>query len=658
MPNHNRLRDWLDQGLAAHRRGDVAQAVAAYRQALLLDPEDADALNLLGTGLLQMGDAVTAVAHLERAVRRQRSNSGAFSNLAQAYLALERPADAEAAFRKASRIAPQEPNFQLGLAAALALQGKLAEARALLERLAARVPASAPVWFNLGNVLRDSKAVEEAIAAYRKAIERDPQFADAINSLGSVYQSTLRFALAEEHYRKCLAVAPDHLLARYNLASVVMDLGRFVEAEALCRELIARAPEMATGYSILGAALGHQGRLLDALASHERAAALAPDDPKTAENYAAALMEAGHAAPGLAWFARALASSPEADAPRQLLGIALLAHGYLQEGWVHYGRRPAALRFREKYPALDLTRTLPRDLAGRHVCVLREQGLGDEIFFLRYAAVLAARGARVTYRSSEKIASLLARLPFIDVSVAEVGQLPPADANILLGDLPHALDAPAENTPPPALADLADRVAAFSAPVPPSIEVPPLAARVRELRETLSRLGPPPYIGVTWRAGTLPEEQNSATWLLYKTIGVTTLARVMGGVQGTIVALQRRPAAGEIEAFSAALGRPVHDLTALNEDLEGMLALLALLDDYVAVSNTNVHLRACVGKTARVLVPVPAEWRWTQAGRDSPWFPGFRIYLQSLQGDWREALAELARDLELTYGPAAPSNST
>jgi hypothetical protein len=58
-----------------------------------------------------------------------------------------------------------------------------------------------------------------------------------------------------------------------------------------------------------------------------------------------------------------------------------------------------------------------------------------------------------------------------------------------------------------------------------------------------------------------------------------------------------------------------------------------------------MHLRAAVGKTARVLVPRPAEWRWTMVGDESPWFPGFRVYRQGPDGDWSEALARLARDL-------------
>src|SRR5688500_11808581 len=146
-------------------------------------------------------------------------------------------------------------------------------------------------------------------------------------------------------------------------------------------------------------------------------------------------------------------------------------------------------------------------------------------------------------------------------------------------------------------------------------------------------------MGLTWQGGTAPEAQTGATWVLYKQIGLESLAQAVKKFAGTFIAIQRAPAAGQIDALAQALGRPVHDFSDLNEDLEGMLALLTLLDEYVGVSNTNMHLRAGVGKPARVLVPQPSEWRWMAHGRESPWFPGFPIYRQSVSGDWSVALS-------------------
>ncbi len=103
------------------------------------------------------------------------------------------------------------------------------------------------------------------------------------------------------------------------------------------------------------------------------------------------------------------------------------------------------------------------------------------------------------------------------------------------------------------------------------------------------------------------------------------------------------------ERFAKAIGREAHDLTALNDDLEGMLALVDLLDDYVCVSNLNVQLRAARGRASRVLVPHPPAFRWMAKGEETPWFPGTRVYRQTVDNDWDPAFAALERDLAAAW---------
>ena len=55
-----------------------------------------------------------------------------------------------------------------------------------------------------------------------------------------------------------------------------------------------------------------------------------------------------------------------------------------------------------------------------------------------------------------------------------------------------------------------------------------------------------------------------------------------------------------------------------------------------------MHLAAAAGATADVLVQFPPEWRWRIEG-ESPWFPGFRVHRQAIDGDWSHALRQLVR---------------
>ncbi len=656
MSDQRLLRACLEAGLQAHNHGNIEVAKDAFSRALAIAPDHPDALNLYGVTLLQLGQPAAALEYLQRAAHFQRNNAAVVGNLAQAYFILKRYDEARETFRKASRLDPRAAQFPLGAANSLALQGKLDTAEDLLQKLAARFPQSALVWFNLGNVQRDRQRAADALASFRKAIVLDPTLVDARNNLADVLHKSLRFEEAEREYRECVRAAPDYLLARCNLASVVIDLGRFDEAETLCRDIIRLAPELPLAHSFLGATLSHQGRLLDALESHAMAARLSPHDAKIAQTYAATLADSGHFREGVRWFARALALNPDLNSTHQLLAFALLGHGCFSEGWAEYIHRPWPAIFRAEHPQIKLTQTLPADFDGKQLCVLREQGLGDELFFLRFVPQLHAAGVRVTYCASGKIRSLLTRVPSLAQVLDEIA--PPADADAIIqaGDLAHAVSAfpasplPARGTaePAPHVAQTACRIAVFWPRVAPPLALAPLADRLAEIRARLTQTGPGPYLGLTWRGGTPPREQRAVIWVLYKEIGMAPLAAALKHAPGTFIALQRNPRPGELDALSGALGRRVHDFSALNEDLEGMLALLALIDDYIGVSNTNMHLRAGVGKTARVLVPSPPDWRWMMNhARTSPWFPGFSVYRQSLRGDWNAALAELKRDLNL-----------
>lgn len=643
----------LDSGLEAHRRGDLDAALALYREILRLTPEQPDALHLAGTALLQRGDVTGAIPLLEKAVRQQRNNPGFIGNLAHAYFSAGRFDDAAETFRKARRLEPRDIQFSIGLANSLAMGGKRSEAEALFRKLTQQHPGHPLVWFNLGNVLRDDGRFAEAVAPYQKAIELDPGLIDARNNLGSSLHSLLRFDEAEREYRACLATDPENLLAQPNLASVLIDQGKFGEAEDVCREMIRQIPDWDDAWTCLGSTLGHQGRLLEALECHRRVTEINPDDQKALEVYAAALGDAGFFQESERWFSRALARVPESPLAHQGMFFVLLCEGRLTDGWDAYRYRTSAERLREKYREAGLSTTLPADVNGKRICILREQGLGDEFFFLRYAPQLKAAGARIIYRGSNKIASLLSRLDCIDELLDEHAPLPDADAAILVADLPHALStqpmSPVTAKPDAGTKTLetnfSRRVTLYWPPVPPSLRLQPLADRIDEMRARLARTGPPPYLGITWRGGTPPQEQTSSTWVLYKAVPTQALGTAMKSFAGTLISLQRKPVPGETEALSAAVGRPIHDFSDLNEDLEGMLALLALVDEYVGVSNTNMHMRAMVGRTARVLVPCPAEWRWLFGRASTPWFPGFAIYRQTLQGNWQPAISALATDL-------------
>lgn len=512
--------------------------------------------------------------------------------------------------------------------------------------------SSAAAQFELGNLRFDAGTFAAAIEHYRAAVAAKPDFASAWASLGAALERLDRLDEAGAAYERAVRIAPGSAELMLNIANLQRRVGRLDEALRALRQALALKPGLAPAHNNLAIVLRLLGRREDALAASEAALAFAPNEPIFHNTRGNVLEELGRAEAAVDAFDTALRLRPDfaeasANKAKSLMslgrwdeasachdawlarhkadrlaryGRALikLARGRFRSGWEDYLARPGTVALQDV-----LQRTpFAAELAGTRFVVVADQGLGDTLFFLRYAPLLRARGAYIALRPDKRLAGMIDRARIADRVLgpdepAFLGAITIAD-----GDLPYLLGMGNGDALPPANA------------------LAPLADRAREIAQRLAVLGPPPYIGVTWRGGTKARAET-----LYKEVPLDALARAIAPVAGTVLVLQRNPEPGEIERFVAALGRKAHDLSPLNDDLEDMLALLAVLDDYVAVSNTNVHLREGAGRPSRVLVPLPPEFRWMAAGEESPWFPGTHIYRERLDRDWTEAMARLAADL-------------
>jgi tetratricopeptide (TPR) repeat protein len=619
------VRNLIAKGLELHRAGRLSESKGFYEQALAIQPRHPDALHLSGILALQCGDPERAVELIQRAIAVQPGNPAFHANLGQAFLAAHRVDAANAAFRRAGRLDPRNPQHTVAAASCLAIQGDLPEAEAQLRKVTRDHPGYALAWLNLGNAVLAQGRPEEALGVCLRAADLEPASVDAQGSVGKALHALSRFEEAEIAYRRCVALQPESEPGYRNLASVLMDCGKFDHAVIACEQGIARAPVSAELHMMLGSAYVHQGKLTAALEVFRNATNLAPDNLRALWAYGSALRGTGAVAQGMELRERVLALQPDSPEFRYGASCADLSLGNLQAGWMGYEWRSSRQTFPAQNPGIRLATELPASLQGKKVSLLREQGLGDELFFLRFTAELKSRGAEITYQADKKLAPLLGRVPALDR--VTTGEIPRTTEGLcaLLGDLPKLLGA--SNFQPP-------------------LALTPLPHRLQEIKGRLAELGPRPYLGLTWRAGIAPQEQRGTAWALHKSVPLDQLGAALRDVSGTLLTLQRAPREGEIGRLASIAGKPVHDLSALNEDLEGMLALLAVLDEYIGVSNTNMHLRAGSGRSARVLVPCPPEWRWMISGDESPWFPGFRICRQRPDGDWSAALDQLTRDLQ------------
>lgn len=428
-----------------------------------------------------------------------------------------------------------------------------------------------------------------------------------------------RIQEAQRGYEEALRREPGNAIALHYLGMIAWQRGDVVRAERMMREALAADATIADFHNNLGLLLRDTARVDEAIACFRRTLAVDARWFAAHNNLGLALEAGGREDEAIAAYREAITAEPAFAAARQNLARALLVTGRFPEAWHEYRWRLLAHGLSASPPD-PAAIPLPAALAGRAFALESEQGLGDVLFFLRFAPELVRRGAALGFRGDARLHGMLARTGLFALGLRAEHEAPTAGERVFVGDLPWLLQANAPERFPAALRLTAQ------------------AERVERLRARLAACGPRPWIGLTWRGG-VASAGPARTQL--KRIGFEALEAALRGVSATWIGVQRLPDAGEYAAASRALDAPVHDLSAANDDLEDMLALQALLDDYVTVSNANVHLRAGTGAPMQVLVPHPPEWRWGIQGARSPWFASARVYRQTARGDWQPAVAAL-----------------
>lgn len=506
-------------------------------------------------------------------------------------LAAHRAGDLDAAvdgYRQLLQHVPEQPDALHLLGLVRLSQGAAAEAEGLIRQALNRVANVAEVWNSLGNSLAAQGKAGEAEKAFEKALSINPDLAGALVNLGRLADGRHDAKAAEDCWRRALAIDPK-------------------EAEA---------------WTNLGIFLYWQSRWQESVAALERAQELRPNSPFVANNLGMAYRVVGRVEEAIVCQKRALSLDPHFSEARLAAAVAELSLGRWQNGWRDYLARPApddaTLLFRD---------VLPRDLSGSRFLVRKNQGLGDEIFFLRFIGELRRRGAaHIAYEPDQRLASILLRANLVD-EIRASGQKQEGETALSVADLPFGLG-------------MQD-----SDPVPPTVRLVPDAGRIEKVRARLVAAGSGPYLGLTWRAGA-----DGRMGIMRKEVPLVGFATAVRGWPGTLIALQRQPLEGEIAELSRLCGRPLADFTADNDSLEDMLAIVSLLESYVAVSNTNVHLRSALGLPTLILVPRPPDWRWMASGECSPWFPDCPLFRQASDASWESALDGLTAMLNTNKG--------
>jgi tetratricopeptide (TPR) repeat protein len=333
-------------GLEHHQVGRLQEAEQIYREVLQVDPNNPDALHLLGVIAHQVEKNNIAVELIEKAIRVQPSNSSFLNNLGEAYRGLGQISDAESSYRRALLLKPEYAEAHNNLGLVLQDQGKLDEAVASYIKALSFKPDFAKAHGNLGLALKEQGKLEEAVASYRKALSFKPDYVEAHNNLGLALQEQGKLDEAVASYRKALAVKPDYVAAHNNLGNALKEQGKLDEAVASYLKALSVKPDLAEAHNNLGLTLQKQGKPDEAVSCYVTALSFKPDYAEAHNNLGNALKEQGKPDEAVASYRKALSFKPDYAEAHNNLGNGLKDQGKLDEAVASYRK---ALSFKPDF---------------------------------------------------------------------------------------------------------------------------------------------------------------------------------------------------------------------------------------------------------------------------------------------------------------------
>jgi protein O-GlcNAc transferase len=300
----------LQQALALHQQGRLAEAEPLYLKVLKVQPGQSDALHYFGVLKLQQGRFDEAAALIADALRVRPNAPDALSNRGIALQSLGRYEEAVVSYDRAIAQKPGYTDALFNRGNALHALGRYAEALASFDRAVATQPDFAPALSNRGNTLQLLDRHEDAIASYDRALALRGDNADVLNNRGNAARALKRSDEAIADYRRALAILPDYPEALNNLGNALADRQSHAEAITCYHRALAIRPDYPDASMNLGNAMAATGHRAEAIACYERVLALQPDRADAYYARGGLLHTLGRYEEAIADYDRALAFRP------------------------------------------------------------------------------------------------------------------------------------------------------------------------------------------------------------------------------------------------------------------------------------------------------------------------------------------------------------
>jgi hypothetical protein len=446
----------------------------------------------------------------------------------------------------------------------------------------------------------------------------------AAEFLAAIRQRLKSLGLLVVRARAASSVVHDNANKQFLRCVQFSDRGEFEQARVCYLKLLQIHPQHAKTHNNLGIIYHREGNPAEASKALKTALKIDPSLTEAYVNLGNLMQDQQDLENALKYYDAALRLDPKLAHARYSRATILLAMGRFDEGWREYEWRWQLPH--ELFVSRHFTR--PRwdgsqDINRKKILLFAEQGFGDTLQFIRYAPMVAARGAHVIIECRHELSSLLQTAEGIH-SVAPPGQpLPEFEYETPIMSLPLAFKTAVATIPAKVPYLFPDEAA--------------IHAWRSRLRSDVDKL----KVGLVWAGdpGFVRARDKSCP--------LAQLARLFDVAGCAFFSLQK----GDTDKYVATLNdsrRMITDYTSELKTFNDTAALIGALDLVITIDTAVAHLAGALAKPVWVLLPFCPDWRWSIEGEHTPWYPTMRLFRQHAAGNWdrvieqvRQALTEL-----------------
>lgn len=266
-----------------------------------------------------------------------------------------------------------------------------------------------------------------------------------------------------------------------------------------------------------------------------------------------------------------------------------------------------------------------QSLENKKILVHGEQGFGDIIQFFRYVKFLKQKNAYVILHCHENLAVLLKdyvdEIYVVDPLDVQTDSLPNHHYHCPVLSLPHLLNIKASNIPD------------FCLNVKEKVDMSDYSGLLK--------------IGIVWAGNPQHPNDSNRSCQLNNFSKIHDLPNVklfslVKDVRPRMYRNQSEP----VDLIEGTEDMKIVDMSPLMNTFYDTAVIINSLDLVITVDTSILHLAGSMGKKTWAALPYNCDWRWSQKGESSVWYPSLKLFRQPTPGDWTSVFNEMLESLK------------